>query len=87
MKIVSVNLVMSEEGVMLVINGDIKYEGESIAVDALFAYIQQAAQGTVNITLNTEFTPDLKQWQKDHLDTALLSQGEVEITEVGEPSE
>ncbi len=84
MKVVNVNLVISEDGVLLVINDNIKFEGDSIAVDALFNYIQQEAQGTVNLNLSTEFTPDIKEWQKSNLDTALLSQGEVEIFDVGE---
>lgn len=84
MKVVNVNLVISEDGVLLVINDNIKFEGDSIAVDALFGYIQQEAQGTVNLNLQTEFTPDIRTWQKSHLDTALLSQGEVEIIDVGE---
>lgn len=84
MKVVNVNLVVAQDKVKLVIDRDVVYEGENIAIDSLFTYIQNACQGPVILTLKNEFTPDMDQWEKEHLDTALITQGEVEITEVGE---
>ena len=87
MKIVNVKLIASPDQCRLIINDNVKFEGEIVDYETLFRYIQNEAKGTVNINLHYEWTHDLSEWDRDHHDIVELSAGETEVVDIGIPVE
>lgn len=81
---VSIKIIASPDKVRLLVDDNVAHEGDIIPYDVLFTHFQKHVP---NVNWHYEWTADIKQWDKDNLDTFQFTADEdaTAIISIGEP--